>query len=116
MISMRLVDFRMALVPLLDMPATRDIPGGKLPSEGDFLQLLRGKVEESGCFRVFRGIGDLCCTIRKDKCQCDGGEDVGLEAGGEVEEGGSGGPRRGKDTVRSPHHSLYPKQTPLISI
>ena len=87
----KFIDFRMALVPLLGKPATRDIPGGKLPSEGDFLQLLHGEVEDRGGFRGFRGIGDLCCTIRKDKCQCDGGENVGLEAGGEGGEGGSGG-------------------------
>ena len=93
MISMILIDFRMALVPLLGKPATRDIPGGKLPSEGDFLQLLHGEVEDRGGFRGFRGIGDLCCTIRKDKCQCDGGEErVGRE---EVV-----GPRRGKCTVK----------------
>ena len=96
MISMILIDFRMALVPLPGKPATRDIPGGKLPSEGDFLQLLHGEVEDRGGFRGFRGIGDLCCTIRKDRCQCDGGEDVGLEAGGEGVEGGSGGAQERK--------------------
>ena len=40
----------MELVPLLGKPATTDIPGGKLPSEGDFLQLLHGFVEAGGGF------------------------------------------------------------------
>ena len=79
------VPFRMALVPLLGKPATRDIPEGKLPSEGDFLLLLHGEVEARGGFRGFRGISDLCCKVKSDKCQCDGGENVGEEGGGEGE-------------------------------
>ena len=78
------VPFRMALVSLLGKPATRYIPEGKLPCEGDFLLLLHGVVEARGGFRGFRGISDLCCTI--DKCQCDGGGNVGEEGGGEGEE------------------------------
>ena len=81
----------MALVPLLGQPSTREVPGGKLPSEGDFHRLLHGEVEQRGGFRGFRGISDLCCTIEKDKCQCEGGDPVVVEAGEEVGEGGSDG-------------------------
>ena len=49
------VHFRVALVPLLGKPATRYLPGGKLPSDGDFLELLHGKVEARGGFVGFRG-------------------------------------------------------------
>ena len=54
----------MALVPLLGKPGTRDIPGGKLPSEGDFLQLLHGEIEARGGNVGSRAVKDLCCKIK----------------------------------------------------
>ena len=81
----------MALVPLMGQPSTREVPGGKLPLDGNFLRLLHGEVEERGGFRGFRGIDDICCTIEKDQCQCKGGDPVVVEAAEKSGEGGSDG-------------------------
>ena len=54
----------MALVPLLGKPGTREIPVGKLPLEGDFLQLIHGKVEAKGGTASSRGLKDPCCKVK----------------------------------------------------
>ena len=112
------VPFRMALMPLLGKPATRDIPEGKLPSEGDFLLLLHGEVEARGGFRGFRGISDLCCTVKSDKCQCEGDDNVGEEGGGEGEgeEGGGGGREAEQGRSAEKKHCKARGQPCLIAI
>ena len=71
----------MALVPLLGKPGTREIPVGKLPSEGDFLQLLHGEIEARGGTVSSREVKDLCCRIKEEKCQNKGGEGTEVESG-----------------------------------
>ena len=55
-------------MPLLGKPGTREIHVGKLPSEGDFLQLLHGEIEARGGTVSSREVKDLCCRIKEDKC------------------------------------------------
>ena len=55
------ISLKSNLLPLLGKPGTWDIPVGKLPSEGDFLQLLHGEIEARGGTVSSREVKDLCC-------------------------------------------------------
>ena len=75
------ISLKSNLLPLLGKPGTWDIPVGKLPSEGDFLQLLHGEIEARGGTVSSREVKDLCCGIKEDKCQCEGGKGTEVESG-----------------------------------